>query len=294
MSLKKNNMYSIGQLAKMSGASIKQLRYLEAKGLLIPLYRDTDNNYRYYSYEQFNQLTYIKTLRDLGFSFESVVDILNINDEKYLTEVFVDQISLAQAEVRDAQLKYDRLVSYFSQLLKARLNVREMVHEKKSQADESFHCEIIKIPLKNVLFMRERAAATSKELFIDRYFRLQELCLDNGIIPNENMYAVFHDGYLKQFDEVSEDLETFFPIPPGRISMNNMRQFGDFKAISNIFVGHYKEMKSVYLKMEKWAKTQSINLMNISVEKYILGPEMTNDPNQYITQIIIPLANSKI
>ncbi len=294
MLLKKNKMYSIGQMARMSNASVKQLRYLEAKGLLIPMCRDIDNNYRYYSYEQFSQLTYIKTLRDLGFSFESVVDILNNNDENYLAEVIIDQIGLAQTEIKNAQLKYDRLVSYFTQLLKARLNAQEIAHVEKIKTNDLFICEIIEFPVMNVFFLRERAAATSKELFIDRFFRLQKLCLDSGIIPKKSMHAVFYDGYLKQFDDVSEDLETFFPIPAPTVPISNVRQFGRFKGISTIHVGQYKEMKSVYLEMEKWAKKQSIDLMNVSVEKYILGPEMTIDPTQYITQVIIPIAGSNI
>jgi len=50
----KNNQHllSIGQMSKLSGASIKSLRYYESIQLLIPSYIDPISKYRYYTYNQ--------------------------------------------------------------------------------------------------------------------------------------------------------------------------------------------------------------------------------------------------
>lgn len=50
--MKKENLLTIGEMSKRTGASIKSIRYYTSMGLLKPEYVDPDSNYRYYSYEQ--------------------------------------------------------------------------------------------------------------------------------------------------------------------------------------------------------------------------------------------------
>jgi DNA-binding transcriptional MerR regulator len=45
-------LLSIGDMSKLTGASIRSLRYYEQIKLLTPVYTDADTGYRYYSFEQ--------------------------------------------------------------------------------------------------------------------------------------------------------------------------------------------------------------------------------------------------
>ncbi|MCL1993047.1 MAG: MerR family transcriptional regulator [Spirochaetes bacterium] len=49
---KKNGLLSIGEISKLTGASIRSLRYYERLGLLKPAYTDPLSSYRYYSLDQ--------------------------------------------------------------------------------------------------------------------------------------------------------------------------------------------------------------------------------------------------
>ena len=49
---KKNKLLSIGDLAKLTGASLRSLRYYEKLGILIPIHINPDSGYRYYSFDQ--------------------------------------------------------------------------------------------------------------------------------------------------------------------------------------------------------------------------------------------------
>lgn len=47
-------LYSIGETAKLNHVSVKSLRHYDEIGLLKPRHVDPDTGYRYYSYSQFS------------------------------------------------------------------------------------------------------------------------------------------------------------------------------------------------------------------------------------------------
>jgi len=49
---RKNNLLSIGEISKLTGASVKSLRYYERINILKPAYISPDSGYRYYSFNQ--------------------------------------------------------------------------------------------------------------------------------------------------------------------------------------------------------------------------------------------------
>lgn len=63
--------YTVKKLAKLSGVSIRTLRFYDAIGLLKPASRG-DNQYRYYEEEQILMLQQILFYRELGFSLDEI------------------------------------------------------------------------------------------------------------------------------------------------------------------------------------------------------------------------------
>ena len=132
----------------------------------------------------------------------------------------------------------------------------------------------------------------AQDLFVERFFELKREAEKKNIVFSKSMYAVFHDGYMNQYENMDADLETFFVIPEQLKDIQNIRKFGGFQGISCTYVGSYGSMKQCYLNMEIWAKERSIELMNASIEIYIVGPELSVCPQNYVTQIIIPIKNN--
>lgn len=67
--------YTVKKLAKLSGLSIRTLRFYDTIGLLKPASRRS-NNYRYYEDEQILMLQQILFYRELGFSLKDIQKIL--------------------------------------------------------------------------------------------------------------------------------------------------------------------------------------------------------------------------
>lgn len=71
--------YSIGELAKLAGVSIRTLRYYDKIGLLKPAER-ADSNYRYYGKEELYRLQQILFFKELDFELKKIRKLLDDPD----------------------------------------------------------------------------------------------------------------------------------------------------------------------------------------------------------------------
>lgn len=80
----KVQLYKIGMFANMNRVTIKTLRYYDEQKLLIPVYVDENNGYRYYEAGQMAELQRIIALKNMGFSIEDIRKIMEGAEEKSL------------------------------------------------------------------------------------------------------------------------------------------------------------------------------------------------------------------
>ena len=71
--------YTVKKLAKLSGISIRTLRFYDEIGTLKPAYYG-DNNYRYYEEEQLLMLQQILFYRELGFPLNNILKMISSDD----------------------------------------------------------------------------------------------------------------------------------------------------------------------------------------------------------------------
>src|SRR3990167_5190709 len=71
--------FTVKKLAKLSGVSIRTLRFYDEIGLLKPAYYG-DNNYRYYEEAQLLMLQQILFFRELGFQLSDIQRIISSPD----------------------------------------------------------------------------------------------------------------------------------------------------------------------------------------------------------------------
>ena len=70
-------MYRIGDFSKLTGASVKTLRYYDSINLLKPSNIDNFTNYRYYSDQELTIFKKIELLKKLGFTLEEIKNNLD-------------------------------------------------------------------------------------------------------------------------------------------------------------------------------------------------------------------------
>ena len=100
---KTNMSYTVKKLAKLSGVSIRTLRFYDAIGLLKPAYYG-DNHYRYYEEEQILILQQILFYRELNFSLNDIQKIINSDDFNKIDALISHKQVLAQSLDRTKNL----------------------------------------------------------------------------------------------------------------------------------------------------------------------------------------------
>ena len=69
---RKNKLLPIGQMSKLTGASIRSLRYYEKINILQPAFIDPDSGYRYYSFDQAHQIEVIMFCNELDIPLKEL------------------------------------------------------------------------------------------------------------------------------------------------------------------------------------------------------------------------------
>ncbi|MEQ8745687.1 Cu(I)-responsive transcriptional regulator [Pyruvatibacter sp.] len=105
---------NIGEAAKASGVSAKNIRYYESIGL-IPEVSRTSAGYRVYEEADIHTLRFIRRARGLGFSVKEVTQLLTLWQDR--DRASADVKALALAHVEELRAKIDELEGMANTLL---------------------------------------------------------------------------------------------------------------------------------------------------------------------------------
>ncbi len=96
-----SHLFSIGEFSKISGLTIKTLRFYDENGLLKPARVDPVTGYRFYDAASAERARVIARLRELQFPLEAIAGILaGCGDEADLLGHFERQHRLIQERLR--------------------------------------------------------------------------------------------------------------------------------------------------------------------------------------------------
>ncbi|MDQ0204819.1 MerR family transcriptional regulator [Pectinatus haikarae] len=117
-------LYSIGDTAKIMGISVQTLRNYTNMNLVIPQHIDLETGYRYYSFKQFHYIDRIKYLRSLGMSLAEIAEILRAGKpEKLLIHLEAQKKKLVW-ELKEMVERYEDIewyIDYFRYLGRYRI-----------------------------------------------------------------------------------------------------------------------------------------------------------------------------
>lgn len=95
----------IGEVANLTGMSVKTIRYYEEIGLLEPTTTRAESGYRLFNSQVLNRLAFIKRSQSLGLSLSEIRDILEVHDSGELPCGTVKQHLLLKVEAITEQIE---------------------------------------------------------------------------------------------------------------------------------------------------------------------------------------------
>lgn len=75
--MKQDQSYTVSQVSKLAGVSVKTLHHYDEKGLLVP-FRQQTNGYRVYTQQHLVRLQQILIYRELDFSIEEIKQLIDV------------------------------------------------------------------------------------------------------------------------------------------------------------------------------------------------------------------------
>ncbi len=273
---KKDKLLPIGQFAALHGVNKKTLMWYDEVGLFRPAAVNSQNGYRYYSYQQSQTLETILLLREMGVSVKEIKAFMQERSAASMEKLLGEKIE-----------ELDREISH-------KKAVRETLakHRRNMQTLLSMDLEEISIVEKKGrrLVTVELSADTSfekaVEMITDETKKYQLSYLHDAsygsMIAVESLYAGNFEDYPSLFIEIP------FPI---RRSGLHIQPAGTY--LRAFYRGPWEDMDIRYREILSYAEKQGMTFYGFSYE-VVLNENVVEREEDAIVQIEIPVRLGQI
>ena len=262
-------------MARLFGINIRTLRYYDDIGILKAAYTDEKTGYRYYSTQQFEQLNVIRYFRAQGISLESIGEIMEHRDPKKIQNQLKKQHSLVKEQIRELQLREIRLKNRIDQI-------------ERIMDPGCLHClQICELPERPAASMNLRIRG-GEELEM----HLRSLEHKNALAPSFFLGKVGLSMALRDLQnwKVEHYQVLFCLIEPGETEKAPTYILPAGLWAKWRFLGHHTESPSNYRYMLELLKQKGLTPVGDAAEFTLLDGGLTNNPDEYTTEIQIPVA----
>ena len=266
------DMFSIGEFSKVSGLTIKTLRFYHERGVLVPASVDVDSGYRYYDQRNLDTAWTIVSLRKYGFGLDEIAEILRDHADE---ADIVDFLQRRKNALSD-RIKQDReLVARLDAILRREMEARERAGKTAFEIEEK-RLDPVVVAGVRMQGKYETCGQGFAQLgrSLGRYICGPPFCL-------------YYD------DEYREDDANFEPCVPVRkapqVAGVSIRELAGGRCLALPHRGPYDELGRSYQRLIRFAKERGYELKLPSREVYLKGPGMIfkGNPKKYLTEIQI-------
>ena len=267
-------MFRIGEFSRLSQVSVKTLRYYDEVGLLKPRRVDRFTGYRYYSAAQLPRLNRILAFKDLGFSLEQIVQLL---DEDLPASQLRGMLRLKQAETQQrVQEEQERL---------ARIEARLAQIEQEGKMS-SYDIVIKKVEPQRVASIRAVIPTYGHQGML--WGELEGYLARQKAGPAGPCLTVYHDaGYREQ----DVDVEVCHAVTAdvtgnGRVTVRQLP--GVEKMACAVHRGSLRTLSQAYGALAAWTEANGYRVVDCDREVYLKGGGDPDDTS-YVTEVQLPV-----
>jgi effector-binding domain-containing protein len=268
-------MFKIGDFARLNRVTVKTLRHYNSLGLLQPERIDNFTGYRYYSASQMQRLNRILALKDVGFSLDEIALIMDKNLDSKQVQTLLE-------------LKYIEIFEKIKAEQERLSRVENMMNMCKQEAFVMNYDIVLKnIEPIRVASVRDTIPSYSKQGHL--WKELGEHIRNHGVKIIPPCMVIYHDVGYK---EDSIDAEVIEPITgelpeTDRIKVKTLDGVKEMATV--VHKGPYKTLHMAYSSISKWIEDNKYEICGEQRELYLKGEWLTDDPNEYITEIQFPV-----
>jgi DNA-binding transcriptional MerR regulator/predicted transcriptional regulator YdeE len=265
---------SIGEFSKVTGLTVKALRFYHEEGILIPRYVDRETGYRSYDEGQIEMARLIAHLRSLEFPLAEIKAIFaSQDDEEALAELFARQKAMLEERLRH----YQSVKRSLDQFLAAERQVREMSDSIGTVIEK-------RAPKLLAAGIRTKGKYSECGKLFGKLFRVF------GWSAAGPPFLLLYDSEYKENDA---DYEACVPIRKSRSAEGvSIHELPEARCMTIVHKGPYDQIGLTYAKVLAEIKAKKLSPHLPSREVYLKGPGMLfrGNPKNYLTEIQIPVS----
>ncbi len=263
-------MYLISQFSKITGLTVKTLRYYDEQDILKPSFRDSENLYRYYDNNDLIKAELINKLRSLDFSIAEIKETLELVKTKD-DLMFILQEKTRQIE-ENIKIQQERI----------QLIIQQLESTTNNSSLQNYEITFEDIDPVFAATIRFKGKYTDLDHYVPLLYKTVK-----GAATGSHFNCYYDEECLE-----TADIELCIPIKK-QISdkLIECKIIPSIHALCTIHNGSYETINQAYKELFKYANEHNIRLTNPSREVYLKGPGMIfkGNPHNYMTKIIFPV-----
>lgn len=286
---RKDSVYSVGKVSKITGLTIPTIRYYDRIGLVVPAVRDEETGYRYYSEQQIMTFYNIRELKAIGMDLDQISTFIRDKNPHNLEEAIGKILKDLRQEMSELENKLKATERVYNDVLEG-MNLLDESLIQQQESSELLGFSILDVEESWILSTRKREPLDADVLFVPRCLELQELRNQYGLLSTGPFFAIFHSGYEAQFQKEEGDMELCLRVAkPKGFTRPELRLLPSHMAAGAMFIGPYAEMETTYQKLLARIDQEGYRVTGPARELYLLDPLATDDATQYVTRIEFPV-----
>jgi DNA-binding transcriptional MerR regulator/DNA gyrase inhibitor GyrI len=266
-------VYTIGEFSRITGLSVKTLRFYHEEGLLAPSSVDEQSGYRYYAPAKIEIARVITRLRALDLPLAEIAGLLRLDVDADVLAVLERQRTVIEEKLR----KYRGIARSLDQLISQQREERMFAQTASYTIEEKSLVPILIAAVR----MRGRYSDCGKAFGrIGRHF---------GRYLNGPPLMLYYDA---EYRETDADFEACFPIRQRKdVEGIDVRELPGGTCVSLIHKGPYDDLGRSYAKIFDYLDQKSYEVEMPTREVYLKCPGMIfkGNPKKYLTEIQIPV-----
>lgn len=280
-------MFRIGEFSKLCGLSADTLYHYEKKKILIPMSIDKFTGYRYYDASQIVTVNKILALKDAGFS---LIEISNLIKDETPVRLLLEMLE------NKAQLLASTLEEEYNRLERLHTNIFLIKNGGIPQMNEIIikTVEPILVASTRKVFSKNSFDENLEQMWptVNNYIN------EKGIKRTIPCLMLYHSGWwdMKQwniiYDEETLDVEVVEPVTKyfegnGEVQVYELPKIEKMACI--VHHGPFSTLGKTFDTLFEWIRQYNYVADGPIREIYHKGDWVTDNPNEYITELQIPI-----
>lgn len=266
--------FSIGEMSKLHNVPIKTLRYYDEIGLFKPDYVNPESGYRYYSYKQFESLNTIRYLRYLEIPLKEIQTYMQVRGKR-------EYLALLEKEKGIIEEK----IQVLKQIGR---NIDRQIGEVESTYEIKVLDQVVvkELPERSMVVLDEKI-----DTVVDLELSLHKLKNSLGK-PYPVVIGIV--GLIMSMDKLkANDFGNYSGVcilADERDLAGKARMIPGGKFACMYFQDHDHSKSTYYYELLcGYIEDNGYTICGDAIERVIINEYKSNDPEEYLTEIQIPI-----